>query len=324
MNILIISDGLHGKNKLYYKTKDNIYYVHQNILDEIKEIYQDKDNFYIYGEPIDKNYTITYKDKTFEVSGEEVNINSIWLKLLNGFSNIIFGCNPFIPNSCGSSQIILNRIKEILDSVSESNKSNDIYVKYMQLFELINTNLSNTLLLHKEFIDFLKNNKGKVAEITEKYNQIDESIKKNNILSVELKFSMYADICGILKNIIENEEILKHLDMIISDINEKTLYDITLFIRDINIVSNILQSKKENIIIIIGGNHIQNITNLLKKQLGDDLSISIMKKNEKLIEDIEIITELPQGIEMQKGGNYYNKYVKYKSKYIKLKKMLDI
>lgn len=308
--ILIFSDNLHGKNKLYYKTKDNIYYVHYDILDEIVKKYPEKNNFYIYGEAIDKEYNITYNKKQFTISGEEVNINSIWIKLLNGFSGIIFGCNPFVPESCESVKTIFNRIKEILDSIPD--KSNVIYDRYMQLFELIESNLIETQRLHEDYKDFLEKNKGKDVEIAEKYRQVTESIKKNN--NLDSKFSIYVQILEILKENKENKEIIRLLDMIISNINSlshKPLYDITLYIRDTNIVSDILRTKSEMIIIIIGGNHVGNIERLLK-QHPDNLIIKTIEKNDKLVENIETL----------EGGDYYDKYMKYKLKYINLKKYI--
>jgi hypothetical protein len=280
--ILIISDNAHGNNNIYTQ----IFQIEKNILDEIIIYFNTENKFYIFGEAVQTDYKIKYNEKNFDIYGEETNINLFFFKLLNGFSRIVFQkVDPVLnQNEFDSSIKILERIYSKLYKKETGYSDNPIYkketgysdnliyIKYMELYDLINNKIKNINTAHTYFKATF-NIPEKIQENFLIYKSIIEKINKN-FSEIHDKF---LEICYTLRFLPDiDQNIISLLDSLTDHIrtsNSDEIYNITLKIRDILSMNEIFKQKNTNIIIIMGGSHINNILTYLANEKITDVHI---------------------------------------------------
>jgi hypothetical protein len=266
--ILIISDNAHGNNNIYTQH----FQIETNILDEIIIYFNTENTFYIFGEAVQTDYKIKYNEKNFDIYGEETNINLFFFKLLNGFSTIIFQkLDPVLnQNEFDSSIKILQRINSKLIYKKETGYSdNPIYIKYMELYDLINHEIIKINSAHTDFKATF-NIPEKIQENFLIYKSTIEEINKN-FSEIHDKF---LEICYTLRVLLDidkniDKNIISLLDSLTDHIrtsNSDEIYNITLKIRDILSMNEIFKQENTNIIIIMGGLHINNILTYLANE----------------------------------------------------------
>ena len=276
VKLILILDSNHMKNNIYGHGQQGEEIIHSNILDLVIDKASEHKKFFILGEGIDNKYTIQYRDRIFDIEGENTSQFIISDKLLNGITLPIIDYLIRRKKS-GKYDIILSFVKRVID-IQKAKE----YVKIGTLFD----------------------------QILSEYNKFSpnrEKIYTNYLKLVKYTSPEYLNWCE--KSL---KEIMKTDPSKISNIGDiiSYVYNKTLAIRDIA-VANYMKKMFANgddycYCIVIGKNHEQNLRSLLTV-----FSTETMGK-EELIESLTGGYYCISNEESEK--EYYKKYMKYQQK----------
>lgn len=254
--LIIIYDQSHGSNNLYKKNGSE-FKIHSTVFDRLINMAPDYNMYYILGEPINTNYTVQHRGKTFTIEGEET--TQLYLpKMINGITNNIIYYLIHGEKSLTENDTI------VYERISEKLKTNPL-LAINALIDEFNKDVPDINTLLSLYIELLAN-----------YDSASYTTWINTVLTGFMKYP---------------DTVKKQYDEKMRDY----AYNQTLLIRDNNIsnyMKNIMTDPNCCYCIIIGGNHSTNFTktfpdahvlNIVEEPLVDSMYTKYLKYKTKYL-----------------------------------------